>query len=219
MSKTQALLKRGQTFAEEVANSITHGVGALLSLAALVFFIIISGRIGNPWNRASLLIFGASMLLLYTASMVYHMVREERLKKALRVVDHAAIYLLIAGTYSPFSLMFLPDSWGKPLFLTVWIMAALGVAFKIFFTGKLRRLSVVFYLMMGWTAIVAVNPIIENYPPDLIFWLLAGGACYSLGIIFYGWKRLPFHHSIWHLFVLGGSASHLIGVVKHLKMG
>lgn len=212
------ILKRTQTIAEEIANSITHGLGALLSLGVLIFFIAISGSIVNPWNRASLIIFGASMLILYTASMLYHMVREDKLKKALRVVDHASIYLLIAGTYSPFSLIFLPDSWGKPLFLSVWIMAALGITFKIFFTGKLRRMSVVFYLIMGWVAIIAINPIIKNFPRDLIFWLIAGGAFYTLGIIFYGWKKMPFHHSVWHLFVLGGSASHLIGILRHIKL-
>ena len=213
------IIKRTQTIAEEIANSITHGLGALISLGALIFFIVISGRITNPWNRASLIIFGASLLVLYTASMLYHMVQEEKLKRALRVVDHASIYILIAGTYSPFSLIFLPDSWGKPLFLTVWILAAIGVTFKILFTGKLRRLSVVFYLIMGWLAVIAIKPILNSFPPELVYWLFAGGAFYSLGIIFYGWKKMPFHHSIWHLFVLGGSASHLIGILKHIRVG
>lgn len=219
MDNARSLLHRTQTFAEEVANTITHGVGALLSLGVLGFFIIISGRIADPWNRAALLLFGSTLVILYTASMLYHWFRDERIKRALRVVDHASIYLLIAGTYSPFSLIFLPDSWGKPLFLTIWLMAAAGVAFKLFFTGKLRRLSVVFYLLMGWVAIVAIKPILASYPRDLLVWLLVGGACYTLGIVFYGWKRLPFHHTVWHLFVLGGSVSHLIGVLRHLKVG
>jgi len=219
MSTAKKLLKRTQTLAEEIASSITHGLGALGSLGALIFFIAISSSIKNLWNRTSLIIFGASMLLLYTASMLYHMIQKEKLKKTLRVLDHASIYLLIAGTYSPFSLIFLPDSWGRPLLLTIWIMAALGVTFKLLFTGKLRRLSIVFYLVMGWLALIAIKPILRNFPPELIWWLFAGGAFYTLGIIFYSWTKIPFHHSIWHLFVLGGSASHLIGILRHIKVG
>ena len=157
-------------------------------------------------------IFGATLVLLYTSSTLYHSFRNEGTKRLLRKFDHAAIFLLIAGTYTPFLLVNLRGPWGWSLFGVIWALAGAGVALKFWFTGRFRVGSTLLYIGMGWLVMVAVRPMQSNVPPAALWLLLAGGLSYTLGTVFYLWKRLPYHHAIWHLFVLGGSVCHFCAV-------
>jgi hemolysin III len=196
----------------ERANALTHGLGAVLSVAALCMLVINANAIGGTYRIVSVSVFGASMVLLYSASTWYHSVRDPRWKHWLRVFDHASIYLLIAGTYTPFTLVGLGGGWGWSLFGVVWGMAVCGVTLKIFFVNKLPALSVGVYIGMGWLAIIAIKPVVAALPPAGLFWLVVGGLAYTFGVIFYCWKSLPHHHAIWHLFVMTGTACHFISV-------
>ena len=199
---------------EELANAVTHGIGALLSLAGLVVLIVLAALRGSGWHILACAIYGASLLCLYTASTLYHSVVSPRLKRALRVFDHSAIYLLIAGTYTPFLLINLRGPWGWSLFGIVWSLALAGVFFKFRFTGRFEAVSVALYLAMGWLIVVAARPALAHIGASTLLWLLAGGIAYSSGIVFYVARRIPFHHAIWHLFVLGGSVCHYIAVLS-----
>jgi hemolysin III len=196
----------------ERANALTHGLGAVLSVAALCMLVINANAIGGTYRIVSVSVFGASMVLLYSASTWYHSVRDPRWKHWLRVFDHASIYLLIAGTYTPFTLVGLGGGWGWSLFGVVWGMAICGVTLKIFFVNKLPALSVGVYIGMGWLAIIAIKPVVAALPTAGLFWLVAGGLAYTFGVIFYCWKSLRHHHAIWHLFVMTGTACHFISV-------
>ena len=196
----------------ERASALTHALGAVLSIAALCMLVINASAIGGASRIVSVSVFGASMVVLYGASTWYHSVRDPRWKHWLRVIDHSCIYLLIAGTYTPFTLVGLGGGWGWSLFGVVWGMALCGVVLKIFFVNKLPWLSTSVYVGMGWIAIIAIRPIVAALPPAGLFWLVAGGLAYTFGVIFYSWESLRHNHAIWHLFVMTGTACHFISI-------
>lgn len=204
------------TTREELANSLTHGLGAVLSVAGLVLLVVFSVRQGDAWHVVSTAIFGATLVLLYTASTLYHSFRGERLKQVLQKFDHAAIFLLIAGTYTPFELVTLRGAWGWSLFGVVWGLAVAGVTIKFWLAGRFRLVSTLIYLLMGWLVMVAIKPLVAALPAGGLKLLIAGGLCYTGGAAFYLWKRLPYHHAIWHLFVMGGSACHWAAVFLYV---
>ena len=201
---------------EEMANSITHGIGIALSLAAFIILVVYASRQGDKWKIISLSIYSTSLVLLYTASTLYHSFTAPKIKHYLKIFDHSAIYLLIAGTYTPFMLVLLRDSIGWTFFIAIWCFALLGISFKLFFVHRFRLLSTIIYLIMGWMAIIAFKPLVNNIPEEGLHWILAGGICYSLGVIFYLWKKLLYNHAIWHLFVLGGSICHFFAILFYV---
>lgn len=201
---------------EELANALTHGLGATAALAGGAVLITLAALHGNAWQLASALVFGIALLLLYVASTLYHSVRHPVLKARLKVVDHCAIYLLIAGTYTPFTLIGLRGSWGWWMFATIWTLAIAGVVFKLFFTGRFKRLSTMIYIAMGWLVVVAAKPMWDALDGWTLSWLLAGGIFYTAGTFFYHRPALRYSHAIWHLFVLGGSLCHYIAVMAHV---
>lgn len=206
-----------QTLGEEIANSITHGIGAALATAALTILVVFAALKGDTWRVVSFTIYGASLVLMYLSSTLYHSITNLKAKRYFRIMDHSSIFLLIAGTYTPITLIALRGTrWGWTIFGSIWGLAILGILFKLMFYGKLEKLSVVFYVLMGWLAVVAIKPMITNLPPGLLIWIAIGGLSYTLGIIFYAWTKLPYSHSIWHLFVLGGSISHFFGILLYL---
>lgn len=201
---------------EELANSITHGIGIALSLAALVILVAYASGQGNVWKVLSFSIYGVSLILLYTASTLYHSFNAVKIKHYLKIFDHSAIYLLIAGTYTPFMLVMLRESIGWLMFGVIWSLALIGIFFKLFFVGRFQIFSTIIYLLMGWLVIIAFKPMIVHVPEGGLYWLLAGGISYSLGVVFYLWNRIPYHHAIWHLFVLGGSICHFFAVLLYV---
>jgi hemolysin III len=207
------------TRGEEIANSLTHGVGMLLSIAGLSILVTFAALRGDAWMVVGCSVFGASMILLYTASTLYHCLRSPRSKGMLRVLDHAAIFLLIAGTYTPFTLASLRGPWGWSLFGVIWGLAVTGIALKLFFTGRFRVVSTMIYLFMGWLVLIAIRPLVAVLPRASLVFLLAGGLAYSLGVVFYLWKRLPYHHAVWHLFVLAGTVCHFFAVFYCIGTG
>lgn len=204
---------------EELVNSLTHGTGALLSAAGLGALVTLACLHGTVLHIVSCSIYGATLVLLYTASTLYHSVRSPRLKQAFRIVDRSCIYLLIAGTYTPFTLVTLQGSWGWTLFGLVWVLAAAGIVFQLLFAQRFKVLSAVGYLLMGWLIVFAVKPLLEALPDGGFTWLLAGGIVYTVGALFYLFKRLPYNHAIWHFFVLGGSACHYVAVLLYVVPG
>ncbi len=201
---------------EEIANSITHGIGAALSVAGLVLLVVFASLYGDVWRVVSFSIYGSCLIILYLASTLYHSFPQPRVKRVFRILDHSSIYLLIAGTYTPITLVSMRGFWGWTLFGLIWGMAIGGIVFKAFLTGKFRVLSIVSYMVMGWLALFALKPMLLALPPGMFLWLIIGGLCYSLGIIFFGLKKLPYNHAIWHLFVLGGSITHFFGMLFYL---
>jgi len=201
---------------EEIAHSAIHGVGILLSVAGLVALVLIARRTGDPVHVAACSIYGLTLILLYLASTLYHSVPFPRAKPVLRVLDHSAIYLLIAGTYTPFTLISLRGGWGWTLFGLVWAMALLGIALKIAAIGRFRWLSMVLYLGMGWLALIALGPLLRAISAGGVKLLFLGGVSYTLGTVFYGWRRLPYHHAVWHAFVLAGSVLHFFAVLLYV---
>jgi len=201
---------------EELANSISHGIGIALSVIALIILVVFASLQGDFWKILSFSIYGASLVLLYTASTLYHSFEEPKIKHYLKIFDHSAIYLLIAGTYTPFMLVMLRESVGWILFSIVWSLALAGIFFKLFYTGRFQILSTLIYLAMGWLIVFAFRPMIEYVPEKGLYWIAAGGISYSLGVIFYLWNKVPYHHAIWHLFVLGGSICHFFSVLFYV---
>ena len=200
------------TPAEELANTLTHGIGLALSVTGLAVLVTLTGLRAGVWEVTSTAIFGATLVLLYTSSTLYHCFRAEQVKRLLRKIDHAAIFLLIAGTYTPFLLVNLRGPWGWSLFGVIWVLAVAGVALKFWFTGRAKVLSTLLYLAMGWLVVIAFGPLQRAVPPAGLWLLVAGGLSYTLGTVFYLWRRLPYHHAVWHLFVLGGSVCHFFAV-------
>ena len=201
---------------EELVNSLTHGTGALLSAAGLIVLVVPACLHGTTLQIVSCSIYGTTLLLLYTASTLYHTVRLPRLKHVFKVIDHSCIYLLIAGTYTPFTLVTLQGSLGWTLFGLIWALAIAGIVFQIFFVYRFKILATVAYVLMGWVAVVAIKPLLEALPAGGFAWILAGGLVYTAGAVLYLWKRLPYNHAIWHLFVLGGSACHYVAVLLYV---
>ncbi|AAV83271.1 hemolysin III family protein [Idiomarina loihiensis] len=200
------------TVKEEVAHALTHGIGAVLSIVALVFMLIWAAAYGDGWHVVAASIYGASLILLYTASTLYHAFPWPKMKAVFQQLDHAAIYILIAGTYTPFALINLRDAWGWTLLGVAWGIALVGVVLELTLKKRIAWLSLTLYLGMGWMAIIAINPMIDNVDAGGLMLLVAGGLAYTLGVIFYVWKSLPYHHAIWHLFVLAGSVFHFFSI-------
>src|SRR5712691_9603543 len=201
--------------AEELANSLTHGVGLALSIAGFLVLVVLAVMRGSAWRIVSCAVYGSSLicLYLYTASTLYHSIRSRRLKRVLKICDHSAIYLLIAGTYTPFLLVNLRGGWGWSLFGVVWGLALAGILLKFWFVDHFQILSTTVYLLMGWLAVIALRPLLEMVPTAGLLWLLAGGFFYTIGVVFYAWKRIPYNHVIWHVFVMAGSTCHYFAVL------
>jgi hemolysin III len=220
MEKTKALTKTcpisEQTVLEEIFNTITHGAGLFLSLIGLVALLFISSSRGDTLLIVSCIIYGISLVLLYGASTWYHGCKNLDRKRILRIADHACIYLLIAGTYTPFTFGPLRGVWGWSLFSVIWLIALVGISLKFFYINRSDRIATIIYLSMGWLALVAVIPLLNSLSLAGFIWLLSGGFFYSFGTIFYLWQTLPFSHSIWHLFVLGGSICHFNCIYYHV---
>lgn len=198
---------------EELLNSITHGIGLALSIAGFVVLLILAAARGSSWQIVSCAVYGTSLVALYTASTLYHGIPAPTLKRILRILDHSAIYLLIAGTYTPFLLVNLRGPIGWTLLAIVWTLAIAGILLKFWFVERLPILSTLVYLLMGWLALTAIQPLIAAVPHSGLAWLLAGGALYSFGVVFYASKKIPYAHAIWHVFVIAGSICHYVAVL------
>ncbi len=201
---------------EEIANVITHGFGVIASLIGAAVLVILALSFGDAWHVVSAIVYGASLIILYSASTLYHAARDKRAKTWLEIFDHCAIFILIAGTYTPFTLVTLRESLGWSLFAIVWGLAVAGIMFKLFFTRRFRLLSTLFYLAMGWLALFAFEPMMRILSPEAITLLVIGGVAYTGGTFFYHNKRIRYSHAIWHLFVLVGSACHFGAVVMQM---
>jgi len=200
---------------EEIANCAVHGLGIAGSLVALPWLVVVAGGTDDPWLLVGALAFGVSALLMFSTSVLYHSARDPRLRLRLRRLDHAAIYLLIAGTYTPFTLGAMKGTWGWTIAGIVWGLAVLGIAFKTTALGfRFPKASVALYLVMGWIVVIAVKPLMQQLTPHELRWLVAGGLCYTGGVVFYMWKSRPYTHAIWHVFVLAGVACHFVAVLS-----
>jgi hemolysin III len=200
------------TLKEEIVNSLTHGVGALLSVAGLIVLLAMAITYGDVWRVFSLSIYGTSLFVLYLASTLYHMIQHRRAKQVLRIFDHAAIYLLIAGTYTPFLLVVLNGVLGWVMFGIIWGLAALGVIYKVFFLDRYVVAETVGYLIMGWLCVVVLPDLVPLLSPQALWGLILGGLAYTMGVVFYARPQIAYSHGLWHLFVLGGSALHYFAV-------
>lgn len=203
---------------EELWNAITHGLGAILSVAAGAVLITLAAVKGNAWQLISAIVFTMALLLLYTASTLYHAIPHLNAKLQLKVFDHCAIYVLIAGSYTPFTLIGLREHGGWWLFGTVWILALAGVIFKLYYTGRFKLVSTLIYIGMGWMVIFAIKPMLQNIDATTLGWLFTGGIFYTLGTVFYMSKKIRYTHAIWHVFVMLGSASHFVAISRQVLL-
>jgi hemolysin III len=201
---------------EERINIFSHALGLVLSFIALLLLLIRASQHGNPWHIVSVGVFGLSLIALYGASTAYHSARKPALRARLRIIDHATIYILIAGTYTPFTLITLSGPVGWTIFTVSWGMAITGIILKLFFTGRFNLVSTLMYVFMGWIIVFAVKPLIASFPTAGIYWLVAGGLSYTVGAIIYSIRKVPLNHAIFHLFVLGGSICHFIAVYLYV---
>lgn len=201
---------------EEIANAITHGIGALLSIAGLVLLIVFSSIYGSAVHIVSFTIFGTTMVLLYTSSTLVHAFPPGKAKDLFEIFDHSAIYLFIAGTYTPITLIVMDSALGWTLFGIAWGMAIGGIVFKSFFVKKFLFTSTILYVLMGWLAVIGWNQIVENMNPIGVKLLILGGLFYTIGAIFYVWRGFKYHHMVWHLFVLAGTVAHFFCVLQLL---
>ncbi len=208
--------KTGYPVKEEKFNTISHGIGLLLSLAGLIILVVFASVYGTAWHIVSFSIYGSSLIVLYLASTMYHAAKKPKIKHRLNVFDHAAIFILIAGTYTPFTLVTLNGPWGWSIFGVIWGLAIAGVILKLFYIGRFRTLSAIAYVLMGWVIIVAIKPIISNLETVGLWLLLAGGISYSIGVIFYLQKKMPYAHGVFHLFVLLGSILHFLAIFLYV---
>jgi hemolysin III len=204
---------RAYTLGEEIANSIIHGLGVGLSIAALAILLVYAGQSHNGWALGSAIVYGVSLVLEYTASTLYHSFPQERVKHVFKILDHCGIYVLIAGTYTPYCLVTLRGSGGLVVFGVVWAFALAGIAAEAFWTYRPRWLSAAVYLGMGWMIVFSLKPLVAALPAVGIWLLVAGGLCYTFGTIFYVMKRVRYMHAVWHLFVLAGSILHFLSVL------
>jgi hemolysin III len=198
---------------EEIVNSVTHGIGTMLSIAGLVILLVFAVLYGTSWHIVSFSIFGGSLIVLYAASTLYHSLSNPSAKTVLKKLDHSAIFLLIAGTYTPFMIVSIRGPWGWSLFGVVWTLAIVGITIKFITIFRFRALSVVVYVFMGWLGLIAIKEIVSAVPFPSLILLIIGGLFYTTGVIFYWYRKLPFNHGIWHMFVLGGSVSHYFAVL------
>jgi len=197
---------------EEKTNIISHAIGFVFSIVALVLMVIKASLYGNGWHVVSVSIFGLSLMSLYAASTFYHSAKDLKVRSRMRIIDHASIYVLIAGTYTPFVLITLNGSIGWMIFGACWGMAFIGITLKLFFTGKYDVISTLMYVFMGWIIVFAIKPLIDSLAAEGLFWLFAGGVAYTVGAILYSFKKIKFNHAIFHIFVLLGSACHFVSV-------
>ena len=197
---------------EEKINIISHAVGFIFSMVALVLLVRHATRHGDVWHIVSFSIFGASLIILYAASSFYHSAKKSELRNRLNIIDHASIYVLIAGTYTPFTLVTLKGTIGWVIFGISWGLALTGIILKLFFTGKYNLMSTIMYVLMGWVIVFAIKPLMNNLPLEGLRWLVAGGISYTIGAILYGIKKIKFNHAIFHMFVLMGSFCHFMSV-------
>ncbi len=197
---------------EEKLNIISHAIGFLLSIVALFLLVVHATEFGDVRHIVSVSIFGGSLIVLYAASTLYHSAKIHELRRKLKIIDHSAIYVLIAGTYTPFTLITLNGTNGWVIFCVSWGMGLIGIALKLFFTGKYKLISTLLYVLMGWMIVFAINPLIDNLPLDGLYWLIAGGVSYTIGAVLYSIKKIKFNHAIFHVFVLIGSFCHFYSV-------
>jgi len=207
-SKTYRKLTNG----EEIINAITHGIGSLLSIAALVVLIVVAGRHGDIWHLVSFTIYGSTLILLYLSSTLYHSFSNQKVKNLFARFDHISIFLLIAGTYTPILLTSMRGIWGWTLFGIIWGLAIAGAVIRSIYLHRFRKLMVAVYLLMGWMFVLAGKQIYLSLPSVSLTFLILGGIAYSVGVIFYMWRSLPYAHGIWHLFVLAGSVLHFFAI-------
>lgn len=206
-----------QTKHEEIVNAITHSMGIVLGIAALAILVVFASMKGDPWKVVSFSIYGSSIVILYSSSTMYHSIKNIRLKKFFQIIDHSSIFILIAGTYTPFLLVNMRGGWGWSIFGIIWGLAIAGIIIKSIMGTGGDALSAVIYLIMGWLIVVAFHKILVVVPFKGIVWLVIGGLCYSLGTIFFLLdKKLPFNHAIWHLFVLAGSITHFFSILFYV---
>ncbi len=212
--------ERAQTFGEEIANSITHGAGLVAAIVAAPALIVVAAHTHDVWRIVTASMYATTLVLLYATSTLYHAfphVTMPRTKAVFQRLDHAAIYLLIAGTYTPFVLVDLRGPWGWSLFGVVWGLAAFGVTLKsVFGAHRLPAISTLVYVGMGWLAVVAIKPMLAHVSHDALRWLFIGGACYTVGVMFFVWERVRYSHAVWHLFVLAGSVSHAWAILGYV---
>jgi hemolysin III len=207
---------RYYSLAEEISHSITHGIGVALSIVGLVILVVRATGHGDVIQIVSFSIYGASLTLLYLASTLYHGIQYPPVKRLFRILDHASIYLLIAGSYTPFLLVGLRGKLGWTFLVMIWGLAILGVGFKTFFIHRFEKISVLVYIFMGWISLVMVKEMVANIPVGGLIWLAVGGVLYTVGVIFYALKKVPYMHMVWHVFVLGGSICHFFAVFLYL---
>jgi hemolysin III len=211
------MANRTQTLEEEKINALTHGIGILFALVAMPFLLQKTLILGNFWKNIAITAFGLGMLAVYCSSTLYHAVQEQTLKAKLQICDHVSIFFLIGGSYAPF-VQHYTDSATATVFLSAqWVAIALGAIFKLFFTGKYDKASVIIYLFLGWSAVFLIKPFSQNMPLPVFYWILAGGLSYTIGVIFYRWEKQKYAHAIWHLFVLGGTVTHFVAAWKMLN--
>lgn len=218
--KSNKLLSKRYSLKEEIANSITHGIGILFSIVTLTILLVYAIWKKSAISIVAFSIYGFGSISLYVSSTLYHSFQKEKLKKILRIFDHSSIFLFIAGTYTPIALLSLRGGWRVGILTAIWIIAISGIVFKICTYKKMDKykiISLMLYLSMGWLVVIAINPMIKMTPFGFLMWLLAGGILYSIGTIFYAIKKIPYNHAIWHLFVLAGSVMHFIGIFLYLK--
>src|SRR6266704_4612073 len=213
VSETKMTIERVPTGGEEIANSVSHGIALGLAIAAAPVLIVMAARAGTAWNAVGASVFATTVVLLYLASTLYHAITHHKAKQILRVLDHSAIFLLIAGTYTPFTLGVLRGPWGWTLFGLVWALAVIGLIKKAVFGVRYVWLSVTLYLTMGWLAVIAAPQILHRVPLSGLAWILAGGIAYSFGVVFFAAHRIRFAHFAWHLFVLAGTVCHFFAVL------
>ncbi|SER67397.1 hemolysin III [Gracilibacillus ureilyticus] len=211
MGSTHQFSKR-----EEIANSITHGIGMVLSIAGLVVLIVYSSLYGTVWHIVSFTLFGVTMVLLYTSSTLLHSLPAGRAKNVFEILDHSSIYFFIAGTYTPFLFLVIQGWQGWTLFGVIWGLAIGGTIFKAFFVKKFLFFSTILYVVMGWLIVLAWQPLAESLHPTGLFWLVVGGLFYTVGAVFYVWRAFKYHHAVWHLFVLAGTIAHFFCVLFYL---
>jgi hemolysin III len=214
---SESLYPKAYKLREEIIHSVTHGMGLILAIAGLGILIARATACGSARHIAGCSIFGASLIVVYVTSTLYHGIQHPEVKKVLRIADHVSIYLLIAGTYTPFTLLNLRGAWGWSLFGVVWGLALLGIVLQFSSLRKYSSIRLILYITMGWAALVAIKPLAASVPLNVLTLIVAGGVTYTFGIIFYLWSRLPYHHVIWHLFVLSGSALHYLAVLLSLN--
>ena len=213
---SEAVDTNGYSLTEEIANSVTHGLGTLLSVAALTLLVTLAAQQFDVWRVVSFSIYGATMILLFVSSTLYHSFQVPGARRVFKTLDHCSIYLLIAGTYTPFLLVTMRGTLGWILFGIIWGLALVGIVVKVVLGPQFKKFSVVTYLVMGWLVLFASKELFANLATGGICWLVAGGVVYTLGVVFYLWKRLPFNHAIWHLFVLAGSMCHFFAILFYV---